>query len=542
MLCELVIENYAVVERLRVRFHSGLNLLTGETGSGKSIVVDALGLLYGGRSSAEAVRSGADRARVSGIFEVPSTTGFQALIEEHGIEVDEGELLVEREIQAGGKSRAFVGSRPVTLGVLKELSVHLGDIHGQHEQQELFSPDNQLDMLDTFAQNGALREQVGAAYARWVAAKRELEELDLQEQERLRLADLWRFQKRELEDAGLKPSEDDELQTERTVLANVAKLQDGASAAFTALYESEDSAASRIRQARRRIDDLLRVDPSLQEASDLLKPAEIAMNEVGHALSHYLGKLEADPARLDSVESRMAAIEKLKRKYGGSVNDMIAFLADVTSRLTSVDTAEERRAALEKQVAHAAQTYEAEAAKLSASRRDSARKLEKAVETELAALAMGGSAFRVELTAGPWSAKGIDRSRFLISANKGEEPRPLEKVASGGELSRLALALKTCVTLRPKESKKTATPRTLVFDEVDAGIGGRTAESVARRLKKLSGANQVLCVTHLPQVAAYADHHYLVEKAESGGVSEDDWKEIDRLLHESWRSLGRAVR
>ena len=537
MLVELVVENYAVVERVRVRFHRGLNLLTGETGSGKSLVVDSLGLLFGGRASGDLVRSGAERARVSAIFEAPGTPEFRRLLDDNGIEIEDGELLVERELQASGKSRAFLGSRPVTVSLLRDLAPHLGDLHGQHDQQELFSGEGQRAMLDAFAGAEEQREKVTGLFAQWQGIQREMEELDRGEQEKLRMADLWGFQKREMEEANLKPGEAAELEAQRLVLQNVAKLEEHARAAYDLLYESENAAATTVRQARRRVEELCRIDPSLEETSELLKPAEVAIDDAGRALQHYLGTLEADPARLDRVEGRLAVLDKLKRKYGGSVEEMIAYLEEVRGKLAAVETAGERRMRLEQERSEAAAAYEREAAKLSQERRKAAGQLERGVEGELAALAMEGTTFRVELGAGEWSASGTDRVRFLVSPNRGEEARMLERVASGGELARLALALKTQIIARGGRSPGVA--RTLVFDEVDAGVGGRTAESVGRRLKKLAERYQVLCVTHLPQIAGFADHHFVVEKQEERGrvratveelTAEGRRREIGRML------------
>jgi DNA repair protein RecN (Recombination protein N) len=536
MLVELVVENYAVVERIRVRFHRGLNLLTGETGSGKSIVVDSLGLLFGGRASADVVRSGADRARVTGIFEAPASPEFRALLEANAVEAEEGELIVGREVLANGKSRAFLGSRPVTAALLRELAPHLGDIHGQHDQQLLFSPDNQLDMLDSFAGAEPARERTAEAFRRWSALRRELGGFDQGEQEKLRLADMWSFQKREIDEAGLKPGEDASLESERRILLNTTKLQENAEAAYAALYDSPNAALAQIRQARKRIEELCRIDESLREVLlETLKPGEIAVDEASHALRHYLGGLEADPARLDKVESRLAAIDRLRRKYGATVEEILAFHADVSAKLAGIENATERRAQLARELEAAAGEFDRAAGELTAARRTGARALEKAAGAELAEVAMGGTVFRVELGESEWSARGRDRVRFLLSANAGEEPKPLERIASGGELSRLALALKTCAIAggaKGAAAKGAAAKgeakaeRTLVFDEVDTGIGGATAESVGRRLKRLAGQNQVLCVTHLAQVAGFADHHYRVGKVESGGRTSAEVSEL----------------
>ncbi len=526
MLVELVIENYAVIERLRVRFHDGLNLLSGETGSGKSIVVDALGLLLGGRASAEMIRTGAERARISGLFEVPDSKEVRAALEAAGLEAEDGELLIEREILPGGKSRAFASSRPVAAGFLRELAAHLGDIHGQHDQQMLFQPEAQLGILDAFAGAGERLGQVREAYARWAACRRELDELERGEQEKLRMADLWGFQKREIEDAAPRAGEDAELEIERRRLQNVARIEEGAGGAYQALYESPESAVAAIRAASRRLEVLGRVDPALGALAETLKPAEFAVEEASLTLRDYLARLEADPERLEAIEARLAALDKLKRKYGATLEAVLAYLEEVRGQLDAVENADQRRAALAKDLKERAAAYEEAAAKLGRMRRDAARRLAKKMEEELAALAMERTVFRVEVSETAWSDNGTDAVRFLVSPNLGEEPRALEKVASGGEISRLALALKTCAAAgaaRPAGNGR----RTLVFDEVDAGIGGRAAEVVGRRLKQIAAANQVLCVTHLPQIAGFADHHYYVEKKEAGGRTSAAVRELE---------------
>jgi DNA repair protein RecN (Recombination protein N) len=509
VIAELAVENYAVIERLRVRFHRGLNLLTGETGSGKSIVVDALGLLFGGRASSDMIRAGADRARVSGIFEVTSSPSLTKLLEAAGIEIEDNELLVEREIQASGKSRAFVASHPVTGALLRELAPHLGDIHGQHDQQQLFKSEAQREMLDSFA--GA-DDAIASLYERWRRAAAELEELDRTAQEKLRLADLWSFQRNEIETVAPLPNEDAELENQRRVLRNVVKIEESANAAYAALYDAEESATAQLQIVLKKLEDLARIDEGVAIIAATLKPAVFAVEEAADALRHYLGKLEADPARLDEVESRMAALEKLKRKYGTTIDEVLAFLEDVRRDLNAVETSSERQLALKKEVADLAQSYEAAAKKLTAARISAAKRLSKNVEAELASLAMERTKIEIRVDPAPWSEHGADSIEFLMSANAGEEPKPLDRIASGGELSRVALALKTCAS-RPGKG----TPRTLVFDEVDAGVGGSAAEAVGRRLKKLSASSQLLCVTHLPQIAGFADHHYYVEKHEERG-------------------------
>jgi DNA repair protein RecN (Recombination protein N) len=536
VLLELAVENYAVIESVRIRFHPGLNLLTGETGSGKSIVVDALGLLLGGRASAEMIRAGADRARVSGIFEITTGAALTSLLEAAGITVEDGELLVEREIQSSGKSRAFVSNRPATATLLRDLAMHLADIHGQHDQQHLFSTEVQCEMLDGFAAAGDLLHTVAQTHQRWKAAAAELADLDRTAQEKLRLADLWEFQRREIESVDPHAGEDTELENERRVLRNVVHLQQTAGAAYEALYEAPDSVTVQLSIIRKRLEELARIDETAAEIAAGLEPAAIAIEETNHALRHYLGRLEADPSRLDEVEARLASIEKLKRKYGSSVDQVLAFLAEARRELSAVETSDTRRASLKKETAELSRAYESAAEQLTEKRREAAQQLARRVERELSSLAMEKTRVEIRVEPAERSERGSDRVEFLISPNPGEEPKPLEKIASGGELSRVALALKTCTAAT---LGKAAVPRTLVFDEVDAGVGGSAAESVGRRLKKLSATSQVLCVTHLPQIAGFADHHYFVEKHTERGRTIATIRELDPAART--REIGRML-
>ncbi|MBI3280612.1 MAG: DNA repair protein RecN, partial [Acidobacteria bacterium] len=443
MLLELVIENLAVIDRVRVQFHPGFTVLTGETGSGKSIVVDALGLLFGARASTDMLRSGTDRARVSGIFEAPPAA--LPVLEAAGAGIEDGELLIEREILAGGKSRVFVGSRPATAALLRDLAPHLGDIHGQHDQQQLFSSAAQLEILDEFAGTPPLLSELAGVFAEYRATARELEEIEKIEQEKLRLLDLWTFQSSEIAAARLTPDEDAALENERRVLQNVARLSENANTAYAALYDAPESAYAQIRQARRRLDDLVRIDGSLAALLDTLRAAEIAVDDASGSLRDYLGRLEADPQRLELVESRLAIIDRLKRKYGAAIEDILRFQGEVVAQIQAAESTSERRAAIEKRRSELAALYEDLAGKLSSRREQAARRLEKRVEAELKQLAMERTRFQVRLGRGEWSARGLDEVAFLVSPNLGEEPRALEKIASGGELSRIALALKTCV-------------------------------------------------------------------------------------------------
>ena len=528
MLVELLVENYAVVDRIRVRFHPGLNLLTGETGSGKSIVVDALGLLLGARASAEMIRSGQARARVAGIFDVRDRADVRALLEPAGFAIEDSELLLEREILAGGKSRAFLGSRPVAVSLLRDLAPLLGDIHGQHDQQLLFLADAQRDMLDVFAVSADLLARAAGVYACWHATGAALETLERTEQEKLRLLDLWAFQRNEIENAAPAAGEDDSLEAERRILQNLGRLQESAAAAYAALYDAPDAAVAQLRVAAKRLDDIRKIDPTLAGLGEQLQSAEVVVKEASYGLRDYLSGLEANPGRLEEIENRLALLDKLKRKYGASIAEVLAFLAGVRAQIEQVENAGERMDQLRKERERLASDYELAAGELTALRTRAARKLEKAVEAELASLAMERTIFRIEVAPSAWSSRGADRVAFLVSPNLGEEPKAIEKVASGGEISRIALALKTCLAMPRRNPGDAAPPRTLVFDEVDTGIGGSAAEGVGRRLKKLAAANQVLCVTHLAQIAAFADHHYRVEKRESNGRTVAAIEELDR--------------
>ncbi len=529
MLVELTVENYAVVEKVRVRFHRGLNLLTGETGSGKSIVVDALALLFGARAAAEMVRTGAERARIAGIFEVDP----KHLPE--GVEAEDNELILEREILANGKSRAFVGGRPVTAALLREIAERLGDIHGQHDQQQLFSPATQRDMLDAFAGAADLVSETRASFFRWRAASDELAELERTSQEKLRQADLLKFQLQEIEAVAPNEGEDVQLENERRVLRNVVRLQESAEAAYAALYEDPESVSAQLRLVQKRLEEVARIDEDLRDVLAALQPAAIGIEEASHALRNYLGKLESDPGRLEEIETRLAALEKLRRKYGAGLPEVLAFLEDVRGQLAVVETSGERQENLRKELRVLSAAYESAAQSLSVRRKEAARKLGKRVEIELAALAMERSRVEIRVSPTEWSASGIDTVDFLLSPNAGEEPKPLEKIASGGELSRVALALKTCTAV----ASRAAIPRTLVFDEIDAGVGGSAAEAVGRRLKKLAGTSQVLCVTHLAQIAGFADHHYFVEKHAERGRTVTTIEELSASART--REIGRML-
>jgi len=526
MLQSLHIENYALIAKLSIEFGPGLNLLTGETGSGKSIVVDALGLLLGDKGSADLIRAGAERAVVSGVFSVRRN------LEDLGFAGNGDDVVIRRELNASGKTRVFVNDRPATVGSLRSLAPWLAEIHGQNEQQELFSAATQLEMLDLAAQDATELAAVAAAHQRWRAARERLASLNLQEQDKLRLADQWSFQKKEIESAAPKLGEDADLEAEKRVLANAGRIHSALSTAYESLYDAPGAAAASVAVALKALEDVATFDPALDPVCAELRTAKVAIEENSFTLRDRIAHLNADPNRLEQLEDRLAALDRLKRKYGPGLAEVIAHLEKVALQLADLESSEELAAEAAKEVETAAEAYRGAAARLSERRKEAAKRLEKAVQKNLSELAMEGTRFRVRFAEassdmsnrGDWRANGMDRVEFLISPNPGEPLHLLKDTASGGELSRLMLALELAVGVGGRGG-------TLVFDEVDAGIGGRVAETVGRKLKALATSHQVLCVTHLPQIAAFAVRHYFVEKRGDGGRTVTTVK----MLHETER-------
>jgi DNA repair protein RecN (Recombination protein N) len=522
MLSEILIQNYAVIDRLALEFQPGLNLLSGETGSGKSILVDALGLALGGRASAEVIRTGEDRAVVAAIFRsAERTPPWKSWLEEVGLAGGEdGEIILRREIQANGKSRMLVNDQPATLAAVKNLARMLVEVHGQSEHVELLERDAQLDLLDQFAESEDLLARVGELYARRRELERELDALSQSEQDRLRKIDLLAFQVRELQQAKLESGEDTRLEEEKRVLANLEKIRAAAGQAYQLIYEDEGSASSRVAAAGKALEELGRYDASFEAYSEPLASARATLDDLAISLRDYLGKLDAQPHRLEEVEDRLALLDRLKRKYGKTIEEVTAYLSSAERQLDDLQHADARRGDLAREVEKAAADYRRAARQLSERRREAAAKMQKRVREELAQVGMEKTRFEIHFETLPderATASGTDAVEFRISPNPGEDLRPLEKIASGGELSRLMLALKTVVGRGASRGTRRRAALTFIFDEVDAGIGGRVAESVGLRLKRLARDTQVLCVTHLAQIACFADHHYFVEKSERGG-------------------------
>ncbi len=529
MLSELRLENYAVIDSVAVEFAAGLNLLTGETGAGKSILIDALALLLGEKAFADVIRAGTDRALITAVFDVDDRTErlVVGILEANGIDPNDADnsVILRREIAAGGKGRVFVNNQPATVGVLRQLAPHLATIHAQSESILSFDSAARLDLLDAFA--GTQLEATNQAFARWKGIAHRIEELEQGEQDRLRLLDLWTFQKREIDAAKLQAGEDERLEGEKRVLANAEKIYSAAMNAFDLLYEGSASTSSSLRTAQKHIEELSRYEPKFQEALAAIETARISVEDVGATLRDYAGGIHASPEHLAEVEDRLAAIDRLKRKYGASLDEVIHHGEEVSRKLSEMENKDEILAQLRAELGQSGEEYLKSARAISKKRYDAARKLEKLVEAEINDLAMKSS-FHIEVSGsdeeGNWAASGFDQVLYMISTNPGEPLRRLEHVASGGELSRVMLALKASVESASGEKKtsmaRAPSPamskhRTLVFDEIDTGIGGRAAEAVGKKLKMLSRSNQVLCVTHLPQIATFADHHYVIEKKTS---------------------------
>jgi len=531
VLAELRLENYAVIDNVAVEFSAGLNLLTGETGAGKSILIDALALLLGEKASTDVIRSGAERAVIAAVFEVESGAEkrVSAILETNGVDWEDDSLILRREIAAGGKGRVFVNNQPATVAVLRQLAPHLASIHAQNESLLSFDASARLGLLDAFA--GIQFDAVSKSFSDWKGIAGRIAELERDEQDRLRLLDLWTFQKGEIEEAKLQLGEDERLEVEKRVLANAEKIYNAAMNAFDLLYEGQSSTSASLRAAQKHVEELVRYEPKFQEALGALETARISVEDVGASLRDYAGGIEASPEHLAEVEERLAAVDRLKRKYGPTLAEVIQFAAEASRKLAEMENKDETLRELHAQLAQAGEGYLQAARAVSKKRYDAARKLEKLVEGEINDLAMK-SRFHIEVSGSDeelnWSAAGFDHVVYLISTNPGEPQRPLEQIASGGERSRVMLALKASVEGAKKSvarapspaaagNPRTAAQRTLIFDEVDTGIGGRAAEAVGKKLKSLSRANQVLCVTHLPQIATFADHHYVIEKKDSGG-------------------------
>jgi DNA repair protein RecN (Recombination protein N) len=541
MLSQLRIRDFAIIDDLSMELGPGLNVLTGETGAGKSILVEALNLALGGRARADVIRAGAEEASVEALFE-----GDRRLVRRLAqMDIDaEGGLLVRRVVSRAGKNRITVNGSPMTLALLERIAEDLVDLTGQHEHHSLLRADTHLAILDEFGNLGSEREIVASAYARLAALIEERAALEKDERERSAREDFLAFQVREIREAALRPGEQEALEVERARLRSAEKLHAVTAGAEEALYGADLAAAAVVARVERELTDLGSIDPELGAYAERLSAARLEIEDVARSLGSYARGIAADPERQAEVEERLALLARLRRKYGSTVEEVIATGERLAAQLERLEGAAERLAAIAREIDAAQRTLETACRALTEGRQRAARRLSKAVEIELATLALSGARLVTRVEPRPPSEEGIsvggarvgprgaDRVEILFAPNRGEEARALARIASGGELARVTLALKMVLCASDPVG-------TYVFDEVDAGIGGAVGEVVGRKLKEVSRERQVLCVTHLPQIAAFADRHFRVSKRLSGGrtvcevalLTEEDRKlEIARML------------
>jgi len=536
MLTDLSITNVAIIDSLRLSFRPGLTMLTGETGAGKSIIIDAVGLIMGGRASAELIRSGEDEAVVEALFDLSALPGLAGFLEESGFEAD-GELLVKRSISRAGRNRIFINGAMATLSLLSDISRRLINIYGQHESQTLLRPENQLLLLDAFAGTSDDREFFAGRYRELQETREHLQRMDEEEQELSRKLDLLSFQSDEIATADLREGEDEELEERRQLLANVEKLGTASAEAYELLYGGDGAILGSLKRIGASIRDLAAIDHHLVELAASLENSYLQLEDAAMGLRSYASRVEADPRALQQTEDRLDQINRLKRKYGiATIAGMLEFKARVDAELEQLAGHERDRHSLQERCGELEQELRKLGAELTARRKAAAGELKRSLEQEARQLAMKNAVIDVVLTpldeARP---TGFEKVELLFSPNPGEPPRPLAKVASGGELSRLMLAF--------KQALPEGDVPTLVFDEVDSGIGGATSETVGRKLKKVARCQQVLCITHLPQVAVFADNHLRVEKRMNDGRTTTTVTTLDEQsrIEEISRMLGGTV-
>ncbi|MBL0388100.1 DNA repair protein RecN [Tumebacillus sp. ITR2] len=528
MLMELTVRNFALIEEVHLSLEPGLNILTGETGAGKSILLDAMSLILGGRASSDTVRQGAAKATIEALFAVPVSNEFRELCEEYGIDLDDEGVLVSRELSAAGKNVCRVNGRMVTVQMLRRFGQYLMSMHGQHEHQTLTDPREQIALIDAFGGEDllALRAAVEASFRDFRVARQKIREARLGEQERIQRLDIVRFQLQEIQEANPRPGEDVELEEERKRLAHAEKLFAAANASYDRLYSGEGRNSSALDQLNQTIVDLdgaVRYDESLAPTLELIKTALLHVEEAAHSLRDYRNEVEFNPNKLSQLDDRLNVLRRLRKKYGDTVEEILVYRDKLLRDLEALENHEENLERLSLELERAGKGLAKNAVALSKARRAASERLAKAVMKELGELMMPNTQFAISFTqiqeedGLPIGERrvhvteaGIDRVEFLFSPNVGESLRPLAKIASGGELSRTMLALKTLLADADDVG-------TLIFDEVDTGISGRAAQAVAEKLAVVSQSRQVICVTHLAQVSAMADTHYLIEKSMEDG-------------------------
>lgn len=502
MLCEISIKNVAVIERLHMEMRGGMTVLTGETGAGKSIIIDSINMLLGDRTNKTLVRYGQKKAVVQGVFRVDPNPETEEFLE------DEDQLIITREVTAEGKSTVRINGLMVPLARLRSMAPYLIDIHGQHDNQALLTPSKHVGFLDSFAGNSREREEYRELYQRYRQLQRQLDELQTDENEKARRIDLLEYQHSEITRAGLRKGEEEELKAQRDQVANAEKIASAAAQAYDNLYGGEEiqSAYDALSSAINSLEEIREFAPEIQQVWESVSDLVYTIEDAAHELKEYADRVEYDPQLLDELEERLDLISRLKRKYGNSVEEILAFGKKIEEELSEIQSADEKKAELEQAVQDAEKALAAAANVLTETRRKAGMRLQTEIEQSLQELDMDKSVFRVEVgAAGDYTPGGADHVEFMISTNPGEPLKPLAQIASGGELSRVMLAIKSILADSDHVD-------TLIFDEIDTGVSGRAAQKIALKLGKIGRSKQVICITHLPQLAAMADNHFLIEK------------------------------
>jgi DNA repair protein RecN (Recombination protein N) len=537
MLLELRIKNFAIIDELSLGFSKGFNILTGETGAGKSIILNAVHLLSGDKATEEWIRSSEEEANVEALFDISGNSQIKEKIKEKAPHLqgagEEDSLLIRRVISRSGRGKVFINGNLATLGVLSEVGEGLLSIYGQHEHQSLQRGETHIDILDEFGGLLGLRGEFQRQYLEFVSLSEEAEKIRAEKERSARERELMAFQSREIETSGIQTGEEASLKNDRILLTHAKKLMDFAHGSEGTLYSEEGSTIERIQGILSQGREVAAIDPSLSPPLKALESTLIQLEEIALGLRDYSRRVEVNPTRLEEIETRLEAIDRLKRKYGATVEDVLSFKRKIDEALKSITSDEERLFQLENRLEPLRQAVNDSGIKLSQERKKVALELKKSVERELNSLGMKKTIFEIRMDSSPLTLKGADRVEFLISPNVGEEVKPLARIASGGELSRIMLAMKRILA-------KVGGRQVLIFDEVDSGIGGAMAEVVGRKLKELSRHHQVVCVTHLPQIACFADRHHSVRKEVRSGrtITSVDRLDQESIVDEIARMLG----
>lgn len=522
MLQELSIKDFAIIDEIQISFQPKMTVLTGETGAGKSIIIDALGLLAGGRGSTEFIRKGEKKAVIQGLFTLPREANTYDILEEYGIDSEDGQIILQRDLYRGGRNICRINGMMVNLATLRKVGETLIDIHGQNEHQELMKPENHIDLLDEYdKKTSELRNQYQVVYQNYRKLKLSMEKKEADEKAWAQRLDMLNFQVKEIGEAGLKINEEDELVEEKNKLDNFQAIHDALELSYQILSGEKIDVVGNLGNAMNELSDVSDLSENLQEINTKISDAFYSLEDVARDISDELDSMEWNGERLNEIEERLELIHQLKRKYGDTIEDILHYHSRIVKELREMENAEQNSEKQERQLSEVLEKVKELAIKLSKQRKKSAKKLEKMIHKQLSALYMDKAVFEVKfLNNSKLYSKGIDKVEFYIQTNPGEEMGPLAKIASGGELSRIMLALKTIFSQKMGVTS-------IIFDEVDTGVSGRVAQAIAEKISQISNNSQVLCITHLPQVAAIADNHYYISKSVNDGRTETSLEELD---------------